>query len=71
MGHGIARTCAVHGFEVTITDNDSDALKEGLHKIEQEIEKHFVSKGKMTDEQASEVLNLLHASATLGDAVSG
>ena len=70
MGHGIARTAAIHGFQVSITDKDSNALREGIHSIEHDIEKHFVAKGKMTGEQASEVRKRLRTAAKLEDAVS-
>ena len=69
MGHGIARTSAVHGFEVLLTDENPEAIKRSLKTIEDQIHKYFVSKGKMTAEEGSAVLNRLKARDKLEDAI--
>ncbi len=70
MGHGIARTSAVHGFEVLVTDEDGGALKKCLQTIENQIQKYFVSKGKMTPEEGSAVMSRLKPKEKLEDAVA-
>jgi 3-hydroxybutyryl-CoA dehydrogenase len=69
MGHGIARTCAVHGFEVLMTDKSTEALEAGVRLIAQELETHFVAKGRMTEAQSFEVLHRLHGITGLAEAV--
>ena len=69
MGHGIARTSAVHGFEVLITDENREALEKCFKAIEEEIQKYFVSKGKMTPEEGSAVMSRLKAKEKLEDAI--
>jgi len=70
MGHGIARTAAVHGFEVSMTDERPDTLEWGMRTIKEEMEMYFVAKGKMTQSQASEILGRLHGTMSLKDAVA-
>ena len=67
MGHGIARTCAVHGFEVFMTDTNPEALQTGMRTIEEELKRYFVAKGKMTEVQFSEVLKRLHGTTSLSE----
>ena len=69
MGHGIARTCAVHEFEVHMMDENTAALEAGMVTIEEELGKHFVAKGRMTREQASAILKHLHGTVNLEEAV--
>jgi 3-hydroxybutyryl-CoA dehydrogenase len=69
MGHGIARTCAVHGFEVLMTDKNHKAVESGVKMIEEELKKYFVGKGRMTQDQSFEVLKRLHGVTGLADAV--
>jgi 3-hydroxybutyryl-CoA dehydrogenase len=70
MGHGIARTCAVYGFEVSLSDQSEDILKKAKLTIEEEIAKHFVRKGKMTEAQAKEILGRLRYVADMEEAVA-
>ena len=70
MGHGIARTCAVHGFEVFLMDKSPEAMRAGVNNIEEELKRHFLAKGKMTEDQLSQVLNRLHGTTDLKEAVA-
>ena len=69
MGHGIARTCAVHGFEIFMTDKNPEATEAGVRTIAEELKKYFVGKGRMTEAQSSEVLKRLHGVTNLAEAV--
>jgi 3-hydroxybutyryl-CoA dehydrogenase len=70
MGHGIARTCAVHGFEVSLSDENEDILKNVKFTIEKELEKYFVRKRKLTEAQAKKILDSLRYTKDIEKAVS-
>lgn len=69
MGHGIARTCAIQGFEVFMMDNSSEALQNGVRGIEEELKRYFVAKGRMTEAECSEVLKRIRGTTNLAAAV--
>lgn len=71
MGHGIARTCAVHGFAVVMTDKYEKPLQTGINEIEMELKRYFLDKGRMTEPQIEEVLDRLQGTTCLEDAVNG
>ncbi|MDZ7843879.1 MAG: 3-hydroxybutyryl-CoA dehydrogenase [Anaerolineales bacterium] len=50
MGHGIAQTAAVSGFQVTMMDVDPDQLDRGKESIAGSVEKLF-EKGKISEDQ--------------------
>lgn len=50
MGHGIAQTAAVSGFQVTMMDVDPDQLDRGKESIARSVEKLF-EKGKISEDQ--------------------
>ena len=70
MGHAIARTSAVFGFEVVLMDENADALEAGILTIQDEIKKYFVGRGKMNDMEASVVLKRLRGTVKIEEAVT-
>jgi len=70
MGHGIARTCAIFGFDVSVADVNKNVLMHAKNTIEDDIAKHFVAKEKMTAAQADQVIDRLHYIEDVNEAVS-
>jgi 3-hydroxybutyryl-CoA dehydrogenase len=70
MGRQIAQVFAQHGHEVEATDEDQQALKNGIDEIANgPYGVHSsVSKGKLTPEQASKTLARIKTSPKLNDA---
>jgi len=57
MGHGIAQTAAVAGYQVTMTDIDAEILDRAQAAIARSVEK-LVSKGAITEEQKAAALGI-------------
>jgi 3-hydroxybutyryl-CoA dehydrogenase len=57
MGHGIAQTAATYGFEVTMMDVDSEALKRAEESIAKSVNK-LAEKGRLTEAQRDAALAL-------------
>ncbi len=68
MGHGIAQIAASSGFTVMLYDIESGMLDAAVKKISGTIEKHFVSKGKMTNEEADAMLARISTTTDLKEA---
>lgn len=70
MGHGICQVVAQNGgYEVNLRDIKQRFLDHGMAMIEKSLQK-FQSKGKLTEEQVARVLNRIHPTLDLEDAVS-
>jgi 3-hydroxybutyryl-CoA dehydrogenase len=63
MGHGIAQTAAVSGYEVSMTDVIPEALERGKAAIQKSVEK-LASKGNLTEQQKDAALRI-HTSLDL------
>jgi 3-hydroxybutyryl-CoA dehydrogenase len=61
MGNGIAQVCATNGFNVVMIDVDPHALERALETIAKSADK-LHSKGKITDEQHSQLQHISTAS---------
>ena len=57
MGHGIAQTAAVAGYQVTMTDIDAEILDRAQAAISRSVEK-LASKGAITEEQKAAALGI-------------
>ncbi len=57
MGHGIAQTAAVAGYQVTMTDIDAEILDRAQAAIARSVEK-LASKGAITEEQKAAALRI-------------
>ncbi len=56
MGSGIAQAFAAKGYEVIVRDIKDEFVQKGLGMIEKNIKK-LATKGKITEEQAEEILS--------------
>ena len=69
MGAGIAQVCAVAGMNVTLYDQQEDALARGVKSIESSLVR-IVKKGNLTDEARGAALGRI-ATATDKEALEG
>jgi len=70
MGHGIAQITAMNGFNVVLYDIDQAILEKAMGSIKNNIEKHFVAKGKMSKEDGEAVVRRMRTTTDLKDAGS-
>ncbi len=68
MGSGIAQVCATAGYEVWVRDIKQEFLDRGKAAIEKNLQR-AVSKGKMTEEKAKEILGRIHFTLEMEEAV--
>jgi len=68
MGHGICQVAAQSGFEVWLRDIEQRFVDHGIEMIHKSLAK-FESKGKLTHEQVEEILNRIHPTLRLEEAV--
>ena len=67
MGSGIAQVCAQAGFDVKLNDMKEEYFQRGLANITKNLSRN-VEKGRMTDEEKSQVLSRITKSLDLNDA---
>ncbi|MGF7185628.1 3-hydroxybutyryl-CoA dehydrogenase [Desulfitispora alkaliphila] len=67
MGNGIAQVAAQAGYETLQNDLNMDLVNKGIANIEKNLGRS-VKKGRMTDEEAKEVLGRIKPSTSLEDA---
>lgn len=71
MGAQIAQLCAqVGGYHVVMTDVSQDLVDAALKRQQDSLQKFFVDKGKLTADQAKEIIGRIKGTAKLADAVS-
>lgn len=68
MGHGIAQAAIFSGYTVVLYDIAQEMLDKAVSTIEGNIEKRFVTKGKITAEEGAEIRDRLSTSVDLGEA---
>lgn len=68
MGHGIAQVCATAGYEVWVRDIKQEFLDRGRAGIEKNLQK-AVAKGKITEDKAREILERVHFTLEMEEAV--
>ena len=68
MGNGIAQTCAQAGYKVAMRDIEDRFVQGGLNNIKKNLSR-AVSKDKMTQEQMDAILNNIHGTTDLKEAV--
>jgi 3-hydroxybutyryl-CoA dehydrogenase len=70
MGHGIAQVSAQTGkYEVNLRDIEQRFVDSGMNMIRESL-KRFVSKGQMPEAEMNKVLNRIHPTLDLKEAVS-
>jgi len=67
MGAGIAQVCAQAGFDVKLNDMKEEFFQRGLNTITKNLSRN-VEKGRMTEDQKSQVLSRITKSLDLNDA---
>jgi enoyl-CoA hydratase/3-hydroxyacyl-CoA dehydrogenase len=68
MGHGIAQVCATAGYDVAVRDIKQEFIDKARESIEKSLEK-AVSKGKLSDQKAKEILGRLKFTLSIEEAV--
>ncbi len=69
MGSQIAQVLAFKGCQVALQDVSDEMVRKGLKGIEATLQRFFVQKGKLTEEQASEIMDRLRPCVSLEEAV--
>ncbi|MHA1499717.1 MAG: 3-hydroxyacyl-CoA dehydrogenase family protein [Promethearchaeota archaeon] len=69
MGSGIAQLIALNGYSVNLLDLSVDLLKNIKDKIEQNIDRHYVARNKLSKEEARKILNNIHYYTNIEEAV--
>ncbi|MCK5291569.1 MAG: 3-hydroxybutyryl-CoA dehydrogenase [Thermoplasmata archaeon] len=70
MGAGIAQTCAVAGYEVTMRDIEQRFVDGGFERIKGPLMKR-VAKGKMSQEDLDAILSKIRGTVDLREALDG
>jgi len=71
MGHGIAQVASqTGGYEVSLLDVKQEFVDRGMKMIQGSVAK-FVEKGKLSSEQAKSLVERIHPTVDLAEAVSG
>jgi 3-hydroxybutyryl-CoA dehydrogenase len=60
MGSGIAQVAAHHGYHVNLVDINKEILEDAKTGIEKNLNKFFVAKNKISNEEAENVINRIH-----------
>jgi 3-hydroxybutyryl-CoA dehydrogenase len=68
MGNGIAQSCAQAGYKVAMRDIEDRFVSNGLNNIKKNLSR-VVSKGKMTQEQMDTILDNIHGTTDLNEAI--
>ena len=69
MGHGIAQVCAQVGqYEVNMRDIEQQLLDGGIHMIRESLAR-FVRKGALSEEESTKILDRIHPTLDLKEAV--
>ncbi|MBW2369486.1 MAG: 3-hydroxyacyl-CoA dehydrogenase family protein [Deltaproteobacteria bacterium] len=72
IGFQIAQQAAqVGGYKVSLRDIDDQLVQKGLSQIKGGLEKFFVKKGKMTQDEADEIFGRIEGTQDLKKAVDG
>ena len=71
MGSGIVQLLATYGYNVTLVDENEEILNNAKNAIEKNLERFFVSKNKISKEEAEKYLNRIHLFVNKDEAVKG
>jgi 3-hydroxybutyryl-CoA dehydrogenase len=69
MGSGIAQLAATHGYHVYLVDVAEEILKKAKASIDKNLNRFFVTKGKLSDEEAKEILSRIYLSTNRDEAI--
>jgi len=68
MGRGIAQVAAFADFDVSVYDISQEILERAISTIKVNIEKHFISKGKIPREKGEEIIGRISMSTIIEEA---
>ena len=71
MGSQIAQLASLKGFKVSVTDIEDRFVQAALIRIEENLKKFFVDRGKMSQDEADEVKGRIGGTTNLAEAVRG
>jgi len=60
MGSGITQLVATHGYHVNLVDLNEEILKKAKANIDKNLNRFFVAKGKISNEEAKKILSRIH-----------
>jgi len=69
MGSGIAQLIAISGYTVNLVDISEEILNTIKDKIEQNLQRYYVAKNKLSEEEASKILSNIHYTLNIEEAV--
>jgi len=69
MGSGIAQLAATHGYHVNLVDTNVEILKKAKASIDKNLDRFFVAKGKISNEEAKKILSRIHLTTNRDDAI--
>lgn len=69
MGSGIAQLIAAHGYNVNLVDLNKAILDNALKSIENNLEKFYIAKSKITDGEAMNILNRINLYTNRDEAI--
>ncbi len=69
MGSGIAQLLATHGYSVNLVDLNEEILNKAKIVIKKNLERFFVSKNKISKEEAEKILNRINLNVNRDEAV--
>lgn len=71
MGHQLAQAFATAGYQVSMYDVDINFVEKGYSTIKGNLQRFFVDKGRMTQEQADGISRNITPTTTFEDAAKG
>jgi 3-hydroxybutyryl-CoA dehydrogenase len=69
MGNQIAQLAALNGYDVSIVDIEDRFVQGGLDAIKKNLQRYFVDKGRLTQEEAAKFLGKIKGTTDLKKAV--
>jgi 3-hydroxybutyryl-CoA dehydrogenase len=69
MGSGIAQLTATHGYHVNLVDINEEFLKKAKASIDKNLNRFFVAKGKISNEDAEKILSRIYLVTNRDEAI--
>jgi len=69
MGSGIAQLAATHGYHVNLVDINEEILKKAKVSIDKNLNRFFVAKSKISNEEAKKILSRIHLATNRDEAI--
>ncbi len=69
MGSGIAQLAATHGYHVNLVDLNEEILKKVKASIDKNLNRFFVAKGKISNEEAEKILSRIRLTTNRDEAI--